>query len=161
MDTLSLAIIGKIAFMVLMAAKNMLFISIEILHSWITNHGCNGHIWCSPSGKWLAPVLAFKDCAKCHFCQFVMKRLFLLAALLTAAPAQAARYDFGQGAAAFACVMLDSGYSQNQVYALIDTLDAQIVRGGSTNWRDEKQMVEGFNYQARNNHRNCPLRIRN
>ena len=75
-----------------------------------------------------------------------MKRLFLIAALLTAAPAQAARYDFGQGAAA---------------YALIDTLKAQIERGGSTNWRDEKQMVEGFNYQARNNHRDCPLRIRN
>ena len=90
-----------------------------------------------------------------------MKRLFLLAALLAAAPVQAARNDFGQGVAAFACVMLDSGYSQSQVYALIDTLEAQIERGRSTNWRDEKQMVEGFNYQARNNHRNCPLRIRN
>ena len=88
-----------------------------------------------------------------------MKRLFLLAALLAAAPAQAARYDFGQGAAAFACVMLDSGYSRNQVYALLDTLEAQIVRGGSTNSRDEEQMVQGFNYQARNNHYNCPLRI--
>tara|TARA_B100001093_G_C26464274_1_gene857815 strand:+ start:211 stop:549 length:339 start_codon:yes stop_codon:yes gene_type:complete len=94
------------------------------------------------------------------FHPFAMKRLFLLAALLTAAPAQAARYDFGQGAAAVACVMLDSGYSQRQVYAVLDTLENQIVRGGSTNWRDEKQMVEGFNYQARNNHRNCPLRIR-
>ena len=88
-----------------------------------------------------------------------MKRLFLLAALLIAAPAQAARNDFGQGVAAFACVMLDSGYSRNQVYALLDTLEAQIIRGGSTNWRDEKEMVEGFNYQARRNHRNCPLRI--
>ena len=88
-----------------------------------------------------------------------MKRLFLLAALLTAAPVQAARNDFGQGVAAFACVMLDSGYSRNQVYALLDTLEAQIIRGGSTNWRDEKEMVEGFNYQARRNHRNCPLRI--
>ena len=88
-----------------------------------------------------------------------MKRFFLLAALLTAAPVQATRNDFGQGVAAFACVMLDSGYSRNQVYALLDTLEAQIIRGGSTNWRDEKEMVEGFNYQARRNHRNCPLRI--
>ena len=92
---------------------------------------------------------------------FAMKRLFLLAVLLAAAPAHAARYDFGQGAAAFACVMLDSGYSQGQVYALLDTLEAQIVRGGSTDWRDEEEMVEGFNYQARYNHRDCPLRIRN
>ena len=107
------------------------------------------------------PSANFKEWTKCHFGQLVMKRLFLIAALLTAAPAQAARYDFGQGAAAFACVMLDSGYSQSQVYALIDTLEAQIERGRSTNWRDEEQMVEGFNYQARNNHRNCPLRIRN
>ena len=90
-----------------------------------------------------------------------MKRLFLLVALLAAAPAHAARYDFGQGVASLACVMLDSGYSQSQVYALLDTLEAQIERGGSTNWRDEGQMVEGFNYQARNNHSGCPLRIRN
>ena len=89
----------------------------------------------------------------------MLKRLLLLAALLIAAPVQAARNDFGQGVAAFACVMLDSGYSHNQVYALLDTLEAQIIRGGSTNWRDEKEMVEGFNYQARRNHRNCPLRI--
>ena len=90
-----------------------------------------------------------------------MKSLFLLAALLTAtaAPAQAARNDFGQGVAAFACVMLDSGYSRNQVYSLLDTLEARIIRGGTTNWREEKEMVEGFNYQARNNHRDCPLRI--
>ena len=91
-----------------------------------------------------------------------MKRLFLLFALLTAAPVNAdARYDFGQGVASLACIMLDSGYSQSQVYALLDTLEAQIERGGSTNWRDEEQMVEGFNYQARNNHSGCPLRIRN
>ena len=90
-----------------------------------------------------------------------MKRLFLLFALLAAAPAHAARYDFGQGVASLACVMLDSGYSQSQVYALLDTLEAQIERGGSTNWRDEEQMVEGFNYQARYNHSECPLRIRN
>ncbi len=90
-----------------------------------------------------------------------MKRLFSIVALLTSTlPAYAARYDFGQGAAALACVMLDSGYSQRQVYDLLDTLQSQISRGGSTNWRDEAQMMEGFNYQARNNHRNCPLRIR-
>ena len=90
-----------------------------------------------------------------------MKRLFLLFALLAAAPVHAARNDFGQGVASLACVMLDSGYSQSQVYALLDTLDAQIERGGSTNWRDEKQMIDGFNYQARNNHRDCPLRMSN
>ena len=88
-----------------------------------------------------------------------MRGLFLFAAVLASAPAHAARYDFGQGAAAFACVMLDSGYSQSQIYALLDTLEAQIERGGSTNSRDEVQMVEGFNYQAQNNHRDCPLRI--
>lgn len=31
-------IIGKIGFMVLMAAKNLLFISIEVLHSLIPSH---------------------------------------------------------------------------------------------------------------------------
>jgi len=107
----------------------------------------------------LTPVLLSQHWTKSRFGVVIMKRLFLLAALLAAAPAQAARYDFGQGAAAFACVMLDSGYTRNQVYALLDTLEAQIVRGGSTNWRDEEEMVEGFNYQARYNHRNCPLRI--
>ena len=107
----------------------------------------------------LAPLARFYILDNLLLRPVFMKRLFLLAALLAAAPAQAARYDFGQGAAAFACVMLDSGYSQNQVYALLDTLEAQIVRGGSTNSRDEKQMVRGFNYQARNNHYNCPLRI--
>ena len=92
---------------------------------------------------------------------FAMKRLLLIAALLTAAvPAHAARYDFGQGAAAVACVMLYSGYSQRQVYAVLDTLESQIVRGGSTTEREERQMVKGFNFQARNNHNNCPLRIR-
>jgi hypothetical protein len=91
-----------------------------------------------------------------------MKGLFLLFALLAAAPVNAdARYDFGQGVASLACVMLDAGYSQSQVYALLDTLEAQIERGGSTNWRDEKQMIDGFNYQARNNHRDCPLRMSN
>ena len=90
-----------------------------------------------------------------------MRRLCLLFALLAAAPAHAARNDFGQGVASLACVMLDSGYSQSQVYALLDTLEAQIERGGSTNWRDEKQMIDGFNYQARNNHRDCPLRMKN
>ena len=63
------------------------------------------------------------------------------------------------GGAAFACAILDSGYFRNQVYALLDTLEAQIISGGSTYWRDEKEMVEGFNNQASRNHRNCPLRI--
>ena len=40
---------------------------------------------------------------------------------------------------AIACVMLDSGYSQRQVSAVLDTLENQIVRGGSTNWRDENK----------------------
>ena len=90
-----------------------------------------------------------------------MKRLFLLFALLAAAPVNAdARYDFGQGVASLACIMLDSGYSRSQVYALLDTLEAQIERGGSTNWRDEEQMVEGFNAQTLN-YSDCSLRIRN
>ena len=88
-----------------------------------------------------------------------MKRLFLIAALLgAAAPAHAARYDFGQGAAAVACVMLDSGYSQRQVYEVLDRLD-YAIRNSPTPYREEAQMVEGFNYQARFNHSNCPLRI--
>ena len=88
-----------------------------------------------------------------------MKKAFLLAALLTAAnPAQAARYDFGQGAAAVACVMLELGYSQRQVYKVIDRLDTHI-RNSPTPYREEAQMVKGFNFQARNNHYNCPLRI--
>ena len=88
-----------------------------------------------------------------------MKRLFLIAALLgAAAPAHAARYDFGQGAAAVACVMLDSGYSQRQVYKVLDRVD-YAIRNSPTPYREEAQMVEGFNYQARFNHSNCPLRI--
>ena len=88
-----------------------------------------------------------------------MKKFFLIAALLTAtAPAHAARYDFGQGAAAVACVMLEMGYSQKQVYKVLDRLDHQI-RNSPTPYREEAQMVEGFNFQARNNHYNCPLRI--
>ena len=89
---------------------------------------------------------------------FAMRRLFLFVALLAAAPAHAARYDFGQGAAAVACVMLESGYSDRQVYKVLDRLDSQI-RNSATPYREEAQMVEGFNYQARNNHYNCPLRI--
>ena len=89
-----------------------------------------------------------------------MKRLFLIAALLgAAAPAHAARYDFGQGAAAVACVMLDLGYSERQVYNVLDRLDS-MIRNGPTPYREEAQMVEGFNYEARNNHYNCPLRIK-
>ena len=84
---------------------------------------------------------------------------FIFALIAAAAPAQAARYDFGQGAAAVACVMLESGYSQGQVYEILDRLDSQI-RNSPTPYREERQMVEGFNFQARNNHYNCPLRIR-
>ena len=87
-----------------------------------------------------------------------MKRLILLVALFTGAPAHAARYDFGQGAAAFACVMLASGYSERQVYEVLDRLDSQI-RNSPTPYLQEAEMVEGFNYEARNNHPNCPLRI--
>ena len=87
------------------------------------------------------------------------KFYFIVALIAAAAPAQAARYDFGQGAAAVACVMLESGYNQSQVYQILDRLDSQI-RNSSTPYREEMQMVEGFNFQARNNHYNCPLRIR-
>ena len=89
-----------------------------------------------------------------------MKRFFLIATLfIAAAPAHAARYDFGQGAAAVACVMLDLGYSEGQVYNVLDRLDS-MIRNGPTPYREEAQMVEGFNYEARNNHYNCPLRIK-
>ena len=88
-----------------------------------------------------------------------MKKLILIAALFTAAaPAHAARYDFGQGAAAVACVMLDLGYSERQVYNVLDRLDS-MIRSGPTPYREEAQMVKGFNFEARNNHYNCPLRI--
>ena len=88
-----------------------------------------------------------------------MQKFFLIAALFAAAaPAHAARYDFGQGAAAVACVMLDLGYSERQVYKVLDRLDS-MIRRGPTPYREEAQMVEGFNYEARNNHYNCPLRI--
>ena len=88
-----------------------------------------------------------------------MKKFFLIAALFAAAaPSHAARYDFGQGAAAVACVMLDLGYSERQVYNVLDRLDS-MIRSGPTPYREEAQMVEGFNYEARNNHYNCPLRI--
>lgn len=90
-----------------------------------------------------------------------MKKFYFVFALIAAAaaPAHAARYDFGQGAAAVACVMLESGYSQSQVYEILDRLDSQI-RNSPTPYREEMQMVEGFNFQARNNHYDCPLRIR-
>jgi hypothetical protein len=87
-----------------------------------------------------------------------VKRLFILATLFAVSPAHAARYDFGQGAAAFACVMLQSGYSERQVYKVLDRLD-YAIRNSPTPFRQERQMVEGFNFEARNNHSNCPLRI--
>ena len=49
-----------------------------------------------------------------------MKRLFLLIGLLAAVPAQAERYDFGQGVAAMACSMLDSGYRRREVENVLD-----------------------------------------
>jgi hypothetical protein len=79
-----------------------------------------------------------------------MKRLFLLFALLSAAPSHAARYDFGQGVAVFACVMLQSGYSQRQAYAVLNRLDSQI-RNSPTPYLQEAQMVRGFNFEAQKN----------
>jgi len=54
--------------------------------------------------------------------------------------------------------MLDLGYSERQVYNVLDRLD-YMIRNSPTPYREEAQMVEGFNYEARFNHRNCPLRI--
>ena len=76
-----------------------------------------------------------------------MKRLFLLIALLTAAPAQAERYDFGQGVAAMACAMLDSGYSRREVENVLDSLERFIIRDGISA-RGQQQMVKGYNYQT-------------
>ena len=89
-----------------------------------------------------------------------MKKWFLILGLFAVSPApvHAARYDFGQGAAAVACAMLDSGYSKRQVYRVLNLLERQIIRGGTASERSQAQMVTGFNYQARNN--DCPLRYR-
>ena len=76
-----------------------------------------------------------------------MKRLFLLIALLTAVPAQAERYDFGQGVAAMACAMLDSGYSRREVENALDSLERFIIRDGISA-RGQQQMVKGYNYQT-------------
>ena len=89
--------------------------------------------------------------------QFAMKRLFLFIALLSAVPAHAARNDFGQGVAAMACAMLDSGYSQYRVEGVLDVLERQIIRSGISE-QGQAQMASGFNYQASRN--NCSLRYR-
>lgn len=86
-----------------------------------------------------------------------MKRLFLFIALLTSVPAYAARNDFGQGVAAMACAMLDSGYTQRKVEGVLDILERQIIRSGISE-QGQEQMASGFNYQTSRN--NCPLRYR-
>ena len=82
-----------------------------------------------------------------------MKTLLLLIALLTAAPAKAERYDFGQGVAA----MLDSGYSNREVENVLNSLERSIIRDGISK-RGQAQMVRGFNYQT--SRLNCSLRYR-
>ena len=59
-----------------------------------------------------------------------MKRLFLFIALFSAVPAHAARNDFGQGVAAMACSMLDSGYSNREVENVLNSLERSIIRDG-------------------------------
>ena len=86
-----------------------------------------------------------------------MKRLFLFITLFSAVPAHASRNDFGQGVAAMACSMLDSGYSQRRVEGVLDLLERQIIRSGISE-RGQEQMANGFNYQASRN--NCSLRYR-
>jgi hypothetical protein len=86
-----------------------------------------------------------------------MKTPLLLVALLTAAPAQAERYDFGQGVAAMGCAMLDSGYSNREVENVLDSLERFIIRDGISK-RGQAQMVSGFNYQT--SRLNCSLRYR-
>ena len=86
-----------------------------------------------------------------------MKSLFLFVALLAAVPVHAARNDFGQGVAAMACAMLDSGYNQRRVENVLDLLERQIIRSGISE-RGQAQMARGFNYQSSRN--NCSLRYR-
>ena len=87
----------------------------------------------------------------------IMKRLLLILALLLASPARAERTDFGQGAAAVACAMLDAGISQRRVESVLNLLERQIMNSGISQ-REQRQMASGFNYQAREN--NCSLRYR-
>ncbi|MEC8440817.1 MAG: hypothetical protein VXZ59_00700 [Cyanobacteriota bacterium] len=76
-----------------------------------------------------------------------MKRLLLLIALFTAVPAHAERYDFGQGVAAMACAMLESGYSRREIENVLDSLERFIIRDGISE-RGQAQMVKGYNYQT-------------
>jgi hypothetical protein len=86
-----------------------------------------------------------------------MNRICLLFTFLIAAPAHAGRYDFGQGAAAVACAMLDSGLSPSRVERVLNLLEEQIIYSGISE-RQQSQMASGFNYQATRN--NCSLRYR-
>ena len=81
----------------------------------------------------------------------------LVSPLLVSTPAQAGRDDFGMGAASVACAMLDSGYSRVQVEQVLSYLERDIIRSGISS-REQSQMANGFNYQARRN--NCSLRYR-
>ena len=87
----------------------------------------------------------------------LIKRSFLLLALLLATPAYAGRDDFGMGAASVACAMLDLGYSRGNVESVLNRLEADIINSGISE-RQQQQMASGFNYQAARN--NCALRYR-
>lgn len=90
---------------------------------------------------------------------FRMKKIFLLMSLLSVAvPAQAQRYDFGQGVAAMACFMLESGYSRREVENVLDSLERFVIRDGISE-RGQEQMVRGYNYQTAR--LGCELRYRN
>ena len=76
---------------------------------------------------------------------------------LLAPAAKAWRNDFGMGAASVACAMLDSGYSRRQVEQVLNRLERDIIRSGISS-REQRQMANGFNDQARRN--DCNLRYR-
>ena len=86
------------------------------------------------------------------------EKIFLLMSLLSVAvPAQAQRYDFGQGVAAMACFMLESGYSRREVENVLDSLERFVIRDGISE-RGQEQMVRGYNYQTAR--LGCELRYR-
>lgn len=86
-----------------------------------------------------------------------MKSLLLLIAFLTTTPAYAQRYDFGQGVAAMACAMLESGYNRREVENVLDSLERFIIRDGISR-KGQAQMVRGYNYQTAR--LGCELRYR-
>ena len=95
-----------------------------------------------------------------HFIRQSISReeIFLLMSLLSVAvPAQARRYDFGQGVAAIACFMLESGYSRREVENVLDSLERFVIRDGISE-RGQEQMVRGYNYQTAR--LGCELRYR-